>query len=92
MKRSEMLKKMINFQHDESYYVLKNLSNEELLDFMDEILTNLEKAGMLPPARDADQKSSNGYARVWEWSKEYAETNDPLVDKDWRDRYGKYDE
>lgn len=34
------------------------------------ILEVVEKAGMLPPCRNADQKSSYGYARVYEWEKE----------------------
>ncbi len=34
------------------------------------ILEDLEKVGMLPPQRNADQKSSYGYAQIWEWEKE----------------------
>ncbi len=56
MRRSEAIK-IIN-----SY-----IDNEETSE---EILSDLEKVGMLPPVRNADQKSSYGYARVWIWEKE----------------------
>lgn len=35
-----------------------------------DILTAIEEAGILPPQRDADLRSSYGYAQIWEWSKE----------------------
>lgn len=36
----------------------------------DEILKKLEALGLKPPFRDADQRSSYGYARVQEWENE----------------------
>ena len=39
-------------------------------EFADNILSWLEEAGMLPPVRNADLKSSYGWARVYEWETE----------------------
>jgi len=41
------------------------------------ILQIVEAAGMLPPIRNADQKSSYGYARIYEW--ETAKTVERLI-------------
>jgi len=34
------------------------------------MLEACEEAGMLPPQRDAENKSSYGYAQLWRWEKE----------------------
>ncbi len=76
MKRSEALNLIANrldflsgnFQGVRNYFTKKELSNADV------ILTTLEQAGMLPPVRNADQKSSYGYARVYTWEREEPKT------------------
>lgn len=50
--------------------VLRDVRVESDEQKADRILSALQGHGMLPPARDADQRSSYGYARVWTWEPE----------------------
>lgn len=72
MKRSEVVKLIA-----EDFKKMDFLSFEEdplpmdtYLNDADAILSKLEDLGMLPPQRNADLESRNGYAQVWEWEKE----------------------
>lgn len=75
-KRSEIVRRM-------SEYWFGLIPGEEMADIYDdpglfdevqermgELLGFLEHKGMLPPPRDANLKSSYGYARVYTWEDE----------------------
>lgn len=64
MKRSEMLKLMWDEVTSTRTYM------ETTMEILDKAIRVAEENGMLPPCRDADQKSSYGYARIFEWDKE----------------------
>lgn len=65
MKRSKVANKLVKLLKDwEGSMLDKNCANEILT-----LLTGPE-VGMLPPPRNADQKSSYGYARVYAWENE----------------------
>jgi aromatic ring-opening dioxygenase catalytic subunit (LigB family) len=63
MKRSEMLEKI----EDSIFFEIGPSPGSKKL--ADEILQEIEKE-MIPKARNADQKSDYGYARVYEWDTE----------------------
>lgn len=66
MKKSEMIKLMI----DKAREWDDTIRDDAYEYIMPAILDAQLKAGMLPPTRNADQKSSYGYARINEWSEE----------------------
>ena len=43
---------------------------DEHRDYAEVALKTVETFGMLPPQRDADLKSSYGYAQKWTWNEE----------------------
>ena len=68
MKRSEVVLKMAR------YYNMKSVMVEygyiDAMEFCSLLLQLTEEMGMLPPRRNADLKSSYGYAQIYEWEKE----------------------
>lgn len=65
MKRSEMIKIILSEIPGDEYWGPDEGVAQRVLDA-------IERAGMLPPQRNADKESSYGYAQVWEWEKENA--------------------
>lgn len=49
---------------------INKCSGKDWVIVADKILYALEGIGMLPPQRNADQKSSYGYAQVFTWENE----------------------